>query len=241
MRTGWIGSIVTHALIAAATLVAWPDKDRDLPAPSAIVPVDIIIGEVTNVSAIAPPPPEDPAEEAELAPEGAPQSMAPPTPEAPEAINDPRQKQKKKEEPRRPVTDLNDIAALIDRSKKEQGQAASSSDAETGPNARNAAGAGTEVTASEADAIRSAIERNRQKFVDLPDYERLRVTIQIRLNADGSLAEAPRVLRTSLPASDPYMRVAIDRSLRAILTSEPLPVAPDRTRRATFTINFYDR
>lgn len=240
MRAGWIGSLVTHALIAAATLLAWPDKDRDLPEPSAIVPIDIVIGDITNVSAIAPPPPENPTDEAEPTPEGSPQTMSPPTPEAPEAIADPRQKQKKKDERRRPESNLDDIQALIDRSKDKNG-GPTSSNGPTGPNPRDVVGPGTEVTASEADAIRSAIESNRQKFVDMPDYERLRVTIRIRLNADGSLAETPRVIETSLPASNPYMRVAIDRSLRAILTSEPLPVAPDRTRRATFTINFYDR
>ena len=94
---------------------------------------------------------------------------------------------------------------------------------------------------TETDAIHSAIERNRTSFKDMPDYERLRVTIRLVINADGSLAGAPRVVSTSLPQSNPYMRVAVERSMRAILISEPLPVARNRTQRATMTINFYDR
>jgi len=243
MRLGWIGSVIAHVVMLAATFLAWPHDAPDLPPPSAVVPVDIIdkITDVTNVTAMAPPEPETP-EEAPLAPEGAPQDMTPPTPDAPEVIADPRQKQKLKQEPRRPTTSLTDLADLIDRSKKEKGRTnAGASAAERGDNPRDAIGAGTDMTASESDAIKSAIERNRQRFIDLPNYERLRVTIEVRINADGSLAGAPRVVRTSLPQSDPYMRTAVERSIRAILVSEPLPISPTRTQRATFTMNFYDR
>ncbi len=241
MRLGWFGSIGVHILIAAVTMIAWPRGEEDLPPASAVVPVDIIdtISSVTNVSAIAPPPPEAPVDE-DVAAEGAPQSVAPPAPEAPEAIPDPRQKMKQKEQDRRP-TSLEEYQRLIDRSKKKGDDDSSNPNAPTGPRPRERIGAGSELTASEPDAIAAAIDRRWQNFSDFPNPERYWVTIRIQINANGTLARAPQVMRTSLPMSDPYMKVGVERSLRAILSAEPLPVDSARTNRATFTMNFYLR
>lgn len=243
MSIGWPGSVITHGLVLLALLISWSGAAQNLPPASAVVPVEIIdtIADRTNVRAAAPEP--DPMPEAQnVIPDGAAQSLTQPTPEAAEPVPDPRQKEKLKEQQRRPVTNLNDLAALIDRSKQREGQRNQNvASAETSAHARDRIGAGTDMAATESDAIKSAIERNRQRFIDLPNYERLVVTIRVQINADGSLAGRPQVISTSLPQSDPYMRVAVERSMRAILVSEPLPVAHDRTARATFTMRFYDR
>ncbi len=243
MRPGWIGSALAHVLMALATFVAWPRDAPDLPPPSAIVPVEIIdtISDVTNVKAVAPEPADDP--EAEVAPDGAPQSMAPPTPDAPEAIADPKQKQKVKDQSRRPVTDINDLAALIDRSKKEQGRRnPASTDAETGLRPRSAIGDGTDMTMTETDAINSHVQRCWRAPADLPYPERLIVKVRIRLNADGSLAAAPELVSPrSLAGLDPATRVAADAAMRAVRVCEPFPVAPNRTQRVSAVLNFDPR
>ncbi|MDX2234500.1 MAG: hypothetical protein NW200_08370 [Hyphomonadaceae bacterium] len=244
MRIGWIGSVVAHALMVLATFVAWPRDAPELPPPSAVVPVDIIdtISDVTNVSAVAPEPLEAPPE-TEVAPDGAPQSVIPPTPDAPEAIADPKQKQKAKDQPRRPVTDLNDLAALIDRSKKEEGRRnPASASAETGARPRSAIGAGTDMTMTETDAINSHVQRCWRAPADLPYPERLIVKVRIRLNADGSLAAAPElVYPRSIAGADPATRVAAEAAMRAVRVCEPFPVAPNRTERVNAVLNFDPR
>lgn len=241
MRPGWLGSLLFHGLVTLAALFSFSMTPPELPPASDVVPVEIIdtIGDTTNVRAEAPKDTPEPAEE--IAPEGAPQTVTPPEPDTPEPVPDPRQPPKPKEQQRRPAS-ASDYAGLFDAAKKTNGQSnAGGANAPQGDNPRDAIGAGTEMTASESDAIKAAIERRRVKFIDLPNYERYVVTIRIQINADGSLASDPRVISTSLPTSDPYMQVAVDRSLRAILTAEPLPVDPRRTRRASFTIRFYDK
>jgi colicin import membrane protein len=241
MRLGWFGSFGLHMLFAAATMIVWPRDAPDLPPPSAIVPVEIIdtISESTNVSALAPPPPENPAEE--VAPEGAPQSVAPPTPEEAEPIPDPRQKQKQKEKERRPVTDLNDIAALIDRSKKNDGRRdAASANAEKGDRPRSAIGAGTDLTMTETDAINSHVQRCWRAPADQPYPERLIVKVRVRLNADGSLAAQPELV-SPRGFTDASTRVAVEAALRAVRVCDPFPVAPNRRERVNAVLNFDPR
>jgi hypothetical protein len=244
MRLGWPGSVGVHILIAAATMIAWPRETPDLPPPSAVVPVDIIdkISDVTNVSAIAPPPPEAPVED-EVAPDGAPQSLAPPAPEAPEPIPDPRQKMKQKDEQRRPTTNLNDIASLIDRSKRDEGRRpARNPDAERGDRPRNAVGLGTDMTMTETDAINSHVQRCWRAPADQAYPERLIVKVRIRLNADGSLAAQPELVSPrSLSGVDPATRVAAEAAMRAVRVCDPFPVAPNRTERVNAVLNFDPR
>jgi len=242
MRPGLIGSVLVHGVVAALALVTLTGAPPDLPPASAVVPIEIIdkISDTTNVIAEAPPTPAKP-EEADVAPEGAAQTVTPPVPETTETIPDPT-KPKPREQPKQQQVKARDFADLFDAAKKTEGNPnVRASKAPQGENPRDAVGNGTEMSATESDAIKASIERRRVKFVDLPNYERYVVTIRIQINADGSLASDPQVVSTSLPMDDPYMKVAVDRSLRAILTAEPLPVDSHRTRRASFTIRFYDR
>jgi hypothetical protein len=242
MRFGWLGSIIVHLVLAAVTLVAWPRDAPDLPPPSSVVPVDIIdtISEVTNVSAIAPPPPETPLTE-EVAPDGSPQSVAPPTPEDAEIVHDPRQKMKPKEKERAPVTNLNDLAALIDRSRQKEGQRNTSApNAAPGDRPRDAIGAGTDLTMTETDAINSHVQRCWRAPADQPYPERLIVKVRIRLNADGSLATQPELVSPRIYA-DAATRVAVEAALRAVRVCDPFPVAPNRTQRVSHVLNFDPR
>lgn len=243
MGPGWIGSVLTHGAVILALLVSWSGAP-ELPPPSAVVPVEIIdsISDVTNVKAAAPEPTEE-EPETEVAKEGAPQSVAPPTPDAPEAIADPKQKQKAKEQPRRPVTDLNDLAAMIDRSKKDEGRRNPATvTAEKSDRPRSAIGAGTEMTASETDAINSHVQRCWRAPADLPYPERLIVKVRIRLNADGSLAGPPELVSPrSLGGVDPATRVAAEAAMRAVRVCDPFPVARNRTERIVATLNFDPR
>ena len=243
MRLGWIGSVVAHAIMVVLTFVAWPRDAPELPSPSAIVPVEIIdkITDVTNVTAVAPMEPETP-DDAQVAPDGAPQAVAPPEPDAPEPIADPRQKQKKQEKSRR-VVEASDYAGFFDAAKKNQGRPnPSTTDAERGERPRDRIGAGTDMTMTETDAINSHVQRCWRAPADLPYPERLIVKVRIRLNADGSLAAAPELVSPrSLGGVDPATRVAAEAAMRAVRVCEPFPVAPNRTERVNAVLNFDPR
>jgi outer membrane biosynthesis protein TonB len=245
MRFGWIGSVLAHVVMVLAMVVAWPRDEPDLPPASAVVPIDIIdtISDVTNISAIAPEPLEEPPETEELAPAGAPRTITPPEPDAPEAIADPRQKQKQKDQPRRPTTDLRSLQAMIDLEKKNEGnRGASRPNTPTGPSPREGAGAGTEATASEADAIMAHVQRCWRAPADLPYPERLVVKVRIRLNADGSLAAQPEMVSPrSLVGLDPATRVAAEAAMRAVRVCEPFPMRANRTERVSAVLNFDPR
>ena len=244
MQPGWIGSVICHALMLAATFLAWPRDAPDLPPPSSVVPVEIIdkITDVTNVSAVAPEPAELPPDE-EVAPAGSQQTMAPPEPDAPEAVADPRQKQKKKQEtPRRTVTDISNIQRMIDLEKKQQGGPGSTTPAPTGPRPRPSLGAGTEMTASESDAIYAHLTRCWRAPADSPDPQRLVVKVRILLNADGSLAGAPELVSPrSVAGADSALRNAAENAVRAVQVCDPFPVAPNRTQRLPAVLNFDPR
>lgn len=242
MRLGWFGSLIVHLVIAAATLLAWPQREEALPPPSSMVPVDIIdnISDVTNVSAIAPAPTEEVVDES-TTPDGAPQSVAPPAPEVAEPIPDPRQKMKQKQKEQPPVTNLNDIAALIDRSKKNEGNRnPNTTTAEQGDRPRSQIGAGTDLTMTETDAINSHVQRCWRSPADQPYPERLIVKVRIRLNADGSLAAQPELVAPRV-YNDPSTRVAVEAALRAVRVCDPFPVAPNRTDRVNAVLNFDPR
>jgi outer membrane biosynthesis protein TonB len=245
MRFGWIGSVVAHGLMLMLMVVAWPHDEPDLPPASTVVPIDIIdsISDVTNISAIAPEPLEDAPEADELAPVGAPHEITPPEPDAPEAIADPKVKQKQKETPRRPTTDLRSLQAMIDLEKRNEGNnGGPRPNAPTGPNPRDAVGAGAAATASEADAIQAHVQRCWRAPADLPYPERLIVKVRIRLNADGSLAAQPELVSPrSLVGLDPATRVAAENALRAVRVCEPFPMRPNRTERVSAVLNFDPR
>ena len=64
--------------------------------------------------------------------------------------------------------------------------------------------------------------------VDLPDYQRLVVTLKVRLNADGTLARDPQLISPrSAPIGDRYMQIAIDRAIDATFKCVPYKLPPE--------------
>ena len=77
---------------------------------------------------------------------------------------------------------------------------------------------------------------------DLPDWESLDVTVQFRIDAKGFLLGQPRVIKSARPInSDPYMRAAAERAVRAISNCQPFPLADrdyDLWRNEDFNLTF---
>jgi hypothetical protein len=63
--------------------------------------------------------------------------------------------------------------------------------------------------------------------IDLPDPERLIVTVEFDINRNGTLNGQPRVTSPRGYAFDPPMRAAVDAAVRAVRACDPYPLPDD--------------
>mgnify|MGYP000072372613 FL=1 len=219
MRPGVIVSIIGHVGAVMMTMLAWEARTVLVPSGSTIVPIEIVdVAAEANVRALAEDVPDEevsPEEEQEAAQE---EPAPAPTPQ-------PAQQ-------RRPQANddfnLADISGLIDRQRdpgrqRQEGQRAD----------RNQRGAGlgtaerTSIEARIASIVQQQLNRCWRTVADLPDPERLRVTLSFRLNRDGSLNGQPRVVSPANYTFDPEMNEAVNRALRAVRTCDPIDRLPN--------------
>ncbi len=91
MRLGWLFSICAHIAIACAWFIVWPHKMPSF-EDSAVVPIEIVVSEKTNLAAVAP---KDVAPGDQPQEQGASSAQTAPEPEALEAIPDKKAPEKK--------------------------------------------------------------------------------------------------------------------------------------------------
>ncbi|MBX9746020.1 MAG: hypothetical protein K2X34_03910 [Hyphomonadaceae bacterium] len=63
--------------------------------------------------------------------------------------------------------------------------------------------------------------------VDLPEPDRLVVTVEFEINRNGTLNGQPRVTAPRGYRLDPYMNAAAEAALRAVRQCDPFPFAND--------------
>jgi hypothetical protein len=200
------------------TMLAW-EANSSLPEDVVtVVPIEIVdVAAEANVRALAEDVPDEEVapQEEQTAPEAEPAPAPTPAPPPPR----PRQ--------RNDDFNLADISGMIDRQRdtgrrREEGARADRN--------QRSAGLGTaEVASLEAriaTIVRSELQRCWRTVADMPDPERLRVTVSFRLNRDGSLNGQPRVLSPSNYTFDPLMNEAVNRALRAVRTCDPIDRLP---------------
>jgi hypothetical protein len=217
MRPGIAISVVGHILAVWLTWVSWPIVS-ELPSMGAqIVPVEIVnIGAETNVRALAEEVPDD-----EVAPQEEEQSQEEPAP-APSPTPQQRREQARDDE-----FNLADISGMIDR-QRNQGRRRQ----EGAPADRNqrGAGLGTEERASIESRVASLMDRHLRRCwrstADMPDPERLVVTVEVQLDRNGRLVGQPRVISPSNYTFDPLMNEAVNRALRAVRVCDPYEFLP---------------
>jgi outer membrane biosynthesis protein TonB len=255
VRPGLPVSVVAHAGLVAAAVVALPRAVSPLPA-APVIPVTLIqTGPVTSIAAQEPEAPEAPAEEpaaeAQPEPEPAP-ALAPqpeakpvaatPAPKAPPAPPQPRPKAQPQAAPRPPAPaqprtastglDLDRISALADQSETAAPRRAAQMTTAQGQPRRGerraAVGLAGALTASDVDALRSQIARCWRAPADLADAERLIVEVRIELDRDGALVRAPEVVRPGvLGGADPQLRAAAESAVRAVRSCAPFDLSPE--------------
>jgi hypothetical protein len=218
MRPGVIVSIVGHVGAVMMTMLAWEARTTLRHESGSVVPVEIVdVAPESNVRALAEDIPdlevsasEQPPQETEAAPAPSPQPQ-------------PRRQQ-------RDEFDLSAIAGLIDK-QREPGRRRQ--EGERADRTQQGAGLGTAEVAAMEDRLRALarahITRNNcwRTPIDLPDPDRLVVTIQFDLNRNGTLNGQPRVLSPRNYTFDPHMRRAVDEALRAIRLCDPYPFGDD--------------
>lgn len=205
MRPGVIISIIGHIGFVLMTMLAWEASSNSIPSAGAVVPVEIVAtAPESNVRALA----EDvPDEEVSPDEEQPAEAEAQPTP----ASTAPRREQ------RRDEFDLDAIAGMIDR-QREPGRRRT--EGERAQRTQQGAGLGTAEVAAVQDRARALLARQMARCwrmpVDLPDPERLIVTVEFELDRNGNLRGQPRVTSPRNYTFDAPMRTAAEAALRAI-------------------------
>ena len=133
-----------------------------------------------------------------------------------------------------PSFDLDNLSALIDRSRDEQpstNQQRVLQSEETlyafADVTRSGAGAGDGLSLSETDALRSAMYKCWRIPADAKDPESLIVPVDVKLHRDGHVASV--ALKNSAAvnnSSNPYMVVAAENALRAVSKCAPYDFLP---------------
>lgn len=273
-QTGWMMSAALHVGVAAVALVGLPQLQRPLPEPPPPIAIEFVqIAEQTRV--VRPEPQQAEPQEAQSKPqpafaaaEAAPEPVddaAPLLEEAKPVEATPKPAPKPKPQvsenrklanrvtPRakpRPPSRLksNRIAALIDRSikeeqqetlRREEEQKAAQKEEEKKPNLF-AGLSGRLATASVMDALRQKVESNWSFPGGAKDIQNMRVTIRIWIRPDGYFSRAPEFIGVG-NLNDPdqaFFRIFAESARRAVLLSEPLDEAAKHLDANTSYIDF---
>jgi hypothetical protein len=205
MRPGVIVSIIGHIGAVMMTLLAW-EANSSLPSTGqgVVVPVEIVdVSIESNVRALAEQVEVEGEEQADEISEAVPAPRPVPTPTPP------------RQRPDRARDSFEDLLRNYD---KDRG--ARQETGETADTTRPGAGAGTGDTVAIRDRVtalnRRAMMRCWRMPSDLPDPERLNVTLEFDLDRNGNLRGQPRVIRPTNYTFDAPMRAAVENALRAV-------------------------
>lgn len=217
MRPGVIVSIIGHIGAVLMTLLVWETRATIVPMSGSVVPVEIVdVAPESNVRALAEDVPEDEVSPDELEPTEAEEQPTPaptPTPRRPE---------------REDEFDLDAVAGLINR---EQEPGRRRTEGQRDERNQQGVGLGTAEVAALEDRARALARAHLRRCwrmpIDLPDPDRLVVTIEFEINRNGTLNGQPRVTSPRNYTFDPAMRTAVEAALRAVRVCDPYPFPDD--------------
>jgi len=209
---GWAVSAVGHVGFIMMTLLAWETRSTFVANVGSVVPVDIVdVAPESNVRALAEPTPED------AAPEAQDQTTPDPTPAPTPAPAPPQPRAQRQDD----TFDLAAVARLVDRSRQTGRQRAEGAAADR---TQQGAGPGSRDVVSLQDRARALARTHLipcwRMPIDLPDPDRLVITVQFELNRNGSLNGQPVVTNPRNYTFDPNMRIAAEAALRAVRTCD---------------------
>ncbi|WP_019961015.1 cell envelope integrity protein TolA [Woodsholea maritima] len=174
------------------------------------------------------PEPEPEPEPVQSEPEPEPQ----PQPRQPDPQPEPEPERREPQRPREPS-----LSDLLNLAQDTAQVARSNNQGET----QRQVGAGTANTASARDLMFSQVRRCWREPADMPNPEQLGVTVNIRLERNGTLADAPRLQDENrvMNSSNRYLRIAGERAVRAVLDCQPYHLPPEQySEWRSVTLNF---
>lgn len=219
MRAGWVVSFIGHVGAVMMTLLAWDARTVPVPEAGMVVPVEIVdVAAESNVRALTETLEEEeaPAEEETVEAQPEPEPAPTPTPQPPR----PRQQADE--------FDLSQIARMVDKQRQPGRERVQGEQADR---TQRGAGAGTGEAAALEDRARALVRAHLRRCwrmpIDLPDPDRLVVTVEFDVNRNGTLNGQPRVTSPRNYAFDPPMRTAVEAALRAVRQCDPYPFPDD--------------
>lgn len=137
-------------------------------------------------------------------------------------------------EPEVPIFDLDNLSALIDKSRKSQPERHKQKTLESEKNqyefakvARASAGLGTKLTVNEIDALQSKMYHCWRISVDAKDPEDLIVRVRVQLDQNGYVKSATLLDKARINSSaNTYLKIAAERALRAVSKCAPYDFLP---------------
>lgn len=215
MRPGLVVSIVGHVGAVMMTLLAWEARSTLAPEAGTVVPVEIVdVAPESNVRALAEEVPEG-EEQADQLAEAVPEPAPSPTPTPP------------RERPRQQQQDSFDEFLRNFDTKTGRRQ----EEGERADRTQRGAGLGTAEAVAVEDRARALIRAHMRRCwrmpIDLPDPDRLVVTVEFEINRNGTLSGQPRVTSPRNYSFDAPMRTAVDAAVRAVRACDPYPLPDD--------------
>lgn len=217
MRPGVIVSIVGHVGAVMMTFLAWETRAVIVPASGSVVPVEIVaVAPESNVRALAEELEEEGETVADETVEAEPASAPAPTPRPPQ--------------PRRNDTfNLDEVEAGLTNTDTREGRRRQEGERST--RNQRGAGLGTEEVVAIEDRARALIRAHMRRCwrmpIDLPDPDRLVVTVEFEINRNGTLNGQPQVTNPRNYSFDAPMRTAVEAAVRAVRACDPYPLPDD--------------
>jgi len=220
MRAGLVASIIGHIGAVMMTMLAWEARSVIVAGGAAVVPVEIVdVADESNVRALAEEVPEE-----DLSPEAAEETAeAQPAPApSPRPTPQPRRNQQQDQFDPEAVARMLNADSKTGRTQQE-GQNAQRN--------QRGVGQGTADRVTVEARVAALVDRHLRRCWrmpdDLPDPDRLVVTLAFQLNRNGTLSGQPRVVSPRNYTFDAPMNEAVNRAMRAVRQCDPYTILTD--------------
>ncbi len=242
-----LASALLHAGVIAAALISWP-WGRQLPLGSA-VPINIVANAPVTDLAPAEQGPQDqlaqteePVPEAPAPPAAPPPAPAPPTPQPQPAPKPaPAPPAPAKPAPARPAPkaekslDLDALAASVAKSSQRSSAAKGPARQATAPEARPDLGSGQ--AASAIAGMSDEIQKRWNPNCEVEGGRDVRLKVSFTLGAGGQVVGQVDA-RGAEHSSDPVVKAAAERAIRAVYAAAPFTRLPRNLYGQRFDLNF---
>jgi outer membrane biosynthesis protein TonB len=241
------GSVALHGAVVAAILIGWPWAPSKQIIIGESVPVTIVTEGPTNVRPAVEAPQDQTAQTEEPVPEASPEPPAPiPAPTPTPAPTPPKTAPVPKPAPAKPEPDFfasleKTLAKTPKSTGKPQANAAKGpTRPETATEARPGAGAMTGLQAAAIAGMKDEIQRRWNPNCEVEGGGNVQVRVGFKLTAAGRIA-GQVTANDAERSSDPVVRAAAERAIRAVYQSAPFEGLPPDYYGQQLNLNFKAR